>query len=99
VGRSAPEFQKLPSGRLRGQFWLGQHPTPEETVWHRVYSLDRHAESLRTKGLRPGMLVEVTGTLQVSEKAEQDGTIKRTESIYCFGAHVLGGEVQRSPRS
>src|SRR5438128_303758 len=45
VGRQ-PTFDRLKDGRIRGVFFLAQHPDPndrDKTDWLRCYSLGRHA--------------------------------------------------------
>jgi len=88
---NAPRFTTLASGNLRARFALAEHREDGSTTWHTVYNTGRYAERLRAKPLQKGVLVEVTGSRQVTTVGQDDGSTKQVESIFCYGVSVLGG--------
>jgi hypothetical protein len=94
-----PTFDRLKDGRIRGVFFLAQHPDPndrEKTDWLRCYSLGRHAESLQQKGRLAGAEVVVRGTFQgLRPHALRDGTTVDQPMIYCYGVRIVRGPKSR----
>jgi len=94
VGRQ-PDFDRVKDGRIRAQFYLAQHPDPEDrekTEWLRCYALGRHAEALQKKGRLAGAEVVVRGSFQgVRSVPRRDGTTVAQQTIYCYGVRVLRG--------
>lgn len=89
VGRQ-PQFDRIPDGRIRGVFFLAQHPVPDSTEWVRCYSLGRHAEALQKKGRLAGAEVVVRGTLQgVKQLTQRDGSVVDQQTVYCYGVRVV----------
>lgn len=94
IGRQ-PEFDKVHDGRLRGVFYLAQHPDPsdrEQTEWLRCYSLGRHAEALQHKGRLAGAEVLLRGSFQgVRAVPRRDGSTVEQQTIYVYGVRVVKG--------
>jgi hypothetical protein len=94
VGRQ-PDFDRVKDGRIRAQFYLAQHPDPEDrekTEWLRCYALGRHAEALQKKGRLAGAEVVVRGSFQgVRSVPRRDGTTVAQQTLYCYGVRVVRG--------
>jgi len=88
-----PNLQPTPGGKPRVQFVLAEHiqsEGDEQTVFHRVYTLNKQAESLQKRGLEKGQQVGVEGYRQQRETKKRDGSLAQGEVIYANVVRTFG---------
>jgi len=88
-----PNMEPTPHGKPRVQFVLAEHQEhegEEQTVFHRVYTLNRQAESLAGRGLAVGQQVGVDGYRQQRTTKKKDGSAVEQEVIYANVVRTFG---------
>ncbi len=88
-----PNMEPTPQGKPRVQFVLAEHQEhegEEQTVFHRVYTLNKQAESLQRRGLEKGQLVGVDGYRQQRTTKKKDGSAVEHAVIYANVVRTFG---------
>jgi len=87
-------MKPTPACKPRVQFLVAEHPeTPEgedpQTVYHRVYTLNKTAERLQGKGIEKGKKVAVDGYVQERTRKGENGEEETYPVIYANTVRVL----------
>lgn len=88
-----PNTDPTPQGKPRVQFVLAEHVAAEgdeTTVFHRVYTLNKQAESLQQRGLAKGQSVGVDGYRQTRETKKKNGSAVQQVVIYANVVRTFG---------
>lgn len=88
-----PNLAPTPQGKARVQFVLAEHQEhegEEQTIFHRVYTLNKQAESLGRRGLAVGQQVGVDGYRQQRTTRKKDGSAVEHEVIYANVVRTFG---------
>jgi len=98
-----PRTDPTPTGKPRVQFLLAEHiggeaeGETEPTVYHRVYSLNKMAQTAIDRGIHKGQKVAVSGYRQQREHETKDGTKAQGEVIYANQIRLLGQRREPAP--
>lgn len=95
-GLPVAQFSLATSRRVRVEGDAEGQPTGEETVWHRVVTWGRQAETC-AQYLHKGQAVYVEGSVRSRKYDAKDGTQRTAFEVHADVVNFLGGRQAASP--